>query len=73
MSETRESGFQQAIETVERLPPEDQALLIDIVKRRLIDERRNQLAAEIAESRAEFEQGEVTRGTAEELMKDLAE
>jgi hypothetical protein len=73
MSEVQTSGLQQAIETVESLPPEDQELLIAIVKGHLIDERRNQLAAEIAESRADFEQGEVTRGTADELMKDLVE
>ena len=73
MSEVQTSGLQQAIETVESLAPEDQELLIGIVKRHLIDQRRDQLATEIADSRAAYQRGEITRGSAEDLMKELAE
>jgi hypothetical protein len=73
MSEVQTSGLQQAIDAVESLPPEDQELLIDIVKRHLIDQRRDQLAIEIDESRAAYQRGEVTRGSAEDLMRELAE
>ena len=73
MSGVQTSGLQQAIETVESLPPEDQELLIDIDKRHLIDQRRDQLATEIAESHAACQRGEVRRGSAEDLMKELAE
>jgi len=69
----RSSSFQQAIETVEQLPPEEQAMLVEIVRQRLIEERRTELAAEIAESRAAYEHGDVTRGTANDLLKELAE
>ncbi|HXI25919.1 MAG TPA: hypothetical protein VNG71_18830 [Pyrinomonadaceae bacterium] len=73
MSEVQTSGLQQAIETVESLSPEDQELLIDIVKRHLIDQSRDQMATEIADSRAAYQRGEVTRGSAEDLIKELAE
>jgi hypothetical protein len=73
MSKVQTSGLQQAIDAVESLPPEDQELLIDIVKRHLIDQRRDQLATEIDESRDAYHRGEVTRGSAEDLMRELAE
>jgi hypothetical protein len=73
MSEIQGSGFQEAIEAVERLPVEDQIALIEIIRRHMIDERRDQLAGDIAEGRAAYQQGEATRGTARDLMKELAE
>ena len=71
MPEIQNSGFQEAIEVVERLPIEDQIVLIEIIRRHMIDERRNQLASDIAEARAAFQQGDVTRGTPQDLMKEL--
>lgn len=73
MAEINSSSFQQAIESVEQLPVEDQIMLIEIIRRHLIDQRRNQLSDEIAQSRADYQQGEVSRGTVEDLMKDLTE
>lgn len=66
------SHFQQVIEAVETLPLDDQALLIDIVQQRLVQERRRQLAAEIRESRAAYLQGDVQRGTVDDLLKETA-
>jgi hypothetical protein len=67
------SRFQEAIETVEALPPDDQTLLIDIVRRRLIELRRAELAADVKEARSAYERGDVRRGTVTELMEELAE
>ena len=67
------SRFQEVIETVESLPPDDQALLIEIIRQRLIQHRRAELAAEIAEARRAYQQGKVSRGTVADLMKELAE
>jgi hypothetical protein len=66
-------SFQQAIETVEQLSSEEQAMLIEIVRQHLIEERRTELSAEIAESRAAHERGDVSRGTANDLIRELAE
>ena len=60
--------FQQVIETVETLPPDDQLLLIGIIQQRLIQHRRAELAAEVAEGHETYH-----RGTVDDLMKDLAE
>jgi len=67
------SRFQEAIETVEALPPDDQTLLIEIIRRRLIQQRRAELAADIAGARAAYQRGEVRRGTVADLMKELVE
>jgi len=65
--------FQEVIEVIEELPPDDQALLIEIIHRRLIQHRRAELAAEIAEARDAYRQGNVHRGTVADLMEEIAE
>ena len=67
------SQLQEAIDAVEALPADDQALLIDIIRQRLIQQRRAELAAEVAEARAAYQRGEVHRGTVAELMEELTE
>ncbi|MGB3217747.1 MAG: hypothetical protein WBD79_10115 [Anaerolineae bacterium] len=67
------SVFQKAIEGVERLPVDDQLLLVDIVKRRLIQHRRAELTTVIAEAREAYRVGNVHRGTPEDLLKELEE
>lgn len=69
----RSSRFQDVIETVEVLPPDDQALLVEIIRQRLIQYRRRELAAEIAEAREAYRRGEVHRGTVADLMEELSE
>jgi hypothetical protein len=66
------SRFQEVIEIVEALPPDDQWLLIEIVRQRLIQHRRTELAADIAEARRAYRQGKVRRGTVAELIEELA-
>ena len=65
--------FQEVIEVIEELPPDDQVLLIEIIRRRLIPHRRAELTAEIAEARNAYRQGNVHRGTVADLMEEIAE
>lgn len=64
--------FQEVIETVEALPFGDQAMLVEIIRQRLIQQRRAELAADIAEARNAYQCGEVRRGTVADLMEELA-
>jgi hypothetical protein len=74
MSQTLSSSrFQEVIETVEALPPDDQIILIEIIRQRLIEHRRAQLASDVAESRAVYQSGDVRRGSVADLMEDLVE
>jgi hypothetical protein len=65
------SELQRVIDTVESLPVDDQMLLIDIIRQRLIQHQRADLAAQVAEARQAYQAGEVRRGTVEDLLRDL--
>lgn len=65
------STFQKLIEAIEDLSLEDREILIDIIQNRLKQERREQLFQEIAEAERDYAQGNVRRGSAAELFKEL--
>jgi hypothetical protein len=73
MSDRQTVTFQEALEIVESLPEDQQIDLINIVRRRHIERRRELLAKSIKEARAEYARGEVKCGTVEDLLKDLNE
>jgi len=64
-------SFQELIEAIEALPVDDQELLIEIIHKRLIQQRRARLLDEISEALSAYERGEVRRGTVEDLMRTL--
>ncbi len=70
---TQTSYFQDVIETVEKLPPDDQMLLVEIIRQRLIEIRRKDLVAEVAEARQYYRVGDVQRGAVEKLIRELDE
>ena len=71
--ETRSSYFQEVLETVESLPLDEQAMLVEIIQRRVRQHRREQLVKEIAEAREAYQLGDVGRGTVNGLMLELSE
>jgi hypothetical protein len=64
--------FQKALEIVESLPEEQRESIVDIVKRRLIEERRGRLAQSIKEAREEYKRGKIRKGTVDDLMNELS-
>ena len=73
MSNSQTVTFQDALDVVESLPEHQQEDLIDIIRRRIIEHRRDLLAENIKKARQEFARGEVKRGSVDDLMKELAE
>ena len=73
MSSQQAVTFQEALEAVESLPEYQQEDLINIIQRRRIERRRELLAENIKEARAEYARGEVNRGTVDDLIKELTE
>jgi hypothetical protein len=65
------SAFQQAIETVEALPLEDQAVLVDIIQQRLKQQRREELLQRVAETEQDYAAGNIRRGSVADLMAEL--
>jgi hypothetical protein len=68
---TESSHFQQVIETVESLPPDEQLLLIDIIRQRLIEQRRADIANAAESTLKAVREGRARFGTLEDLKRDL--
>ncbi|KAF3885919.1 MULTISPECIES: hypothetical protein [Nostocales] len=68
---TQASKFEQVLESVETLSIEEQEALIDLVQRRLAEQRRSEIAANIAQAQAEYQAGKVFRGTVEQIIAEL--
>ena len=69
----RLSRFGAVVEAVETLPLEEQEMLVDLMRYRLIEQRREEIAANIARTREEYRQGQVRRGTVDDLMAELSD
>lgn len=67
------STFQEVLELVERLPEEQQQDLVDIIRNRQIERRREALAASIEQARGELARGEVRRGSVDDLLSEFGE
>ena len=65
--------FDEVLEIIESFPEEQKESIIEIVKRRLIEERRERLAQTVHEAREEYARGEVRRGTVDDLMREIAQ
>jgi len=73
MSTRQTMTFQEALEIIEALPEGQQDDLVDIIRRRRIERKRELLAEGIQQARAEYSRGETRRGSADDLLKELAE
>ena len=64
--------FDEALEIIESFSQDQRESIVEIVKRRLTEERREQLAQTIKEAREEYARGEVRRGTVDDLIREIA-
>jgi len=63
--------FADALASVETLSVEDQAALVEVVNKRIAASRRQEMAREIAKARVDYRRGNVKRGSASDLMREL--
>ncbi len=63
--------FGEVLEAIDKLSLEEQETLADVLHRRIIEQRREELAREIQEARAEFQAGQCHPVTPEELTKEI--
>ena len=71
MEKMQVSQLQQALEAVESLPPDDQETLIDLVRHRLIERRRAEIAQNADETLQAVRDGLAEYGSVEDLKRDL--
>jgi hypothetical protein len=63
--------FGEVLEAVDALPLEEQQELMEVVQRRIIEHRRQELAGEIAEAQAEYDSGHCEIKSPDELMREI--
>ena len=65
------SKFQQAIEAVEALSSDEQAMLLEILQKRLVQQRREQLLQKVIEAKQDYAQENVKRGSVGDFLAEL--
>ena len=68
----KSATFNDVLEVVESLPEDQRESLLEIVKNRLIEERRDRLALSIKKAKKEYVKGQIRRGTVEDLMREVS-
>ncbi|WP_045213729.1 hypothetical protein [Desulfonatronovibrio magnus] len=63
--------FENILEEVSKLPLEDQDMFREILSKRIMERRRNQLFDEIREAREEYNAGECHPVSVDDLMNEI--
>lgn len=71
MSKQHKVTFQDALDVIESLPANQQENLIDIVRHRLTERRRDLIAKNIRKAKEEHRRGAIKKGSIDDLMRDL--
>ena len=70
---TKPATFDQALDAVEELAPEQQADLIELVRRRLAERERERVIAQVRESQSEHARGDSKVVSVHELMREITQ
>jgi hypothetical protein len=68
---TQTSQFQQAIDVVKALSLEEQQLLLELLVKRLQQQRRGQILKEVQAVRREVAEGNIQYGSVKEFLSEL--
>jgi len=66
-----DSNINKVIEEFSHLPLEDKEYVAEIIRKQLIEVKRERLAERAEEARMNLEQGAVKTGTVKDLMEEL--
>jgi len=64
-------SVQQALDVIEQMPLEDQMTVIEVLQRRLLEQRRSEIARYATTTLQAVREGHARFGTVEELKRDL--
>ena len=65
------SNLNDFLESVSKLPLDDQLMISEIIHKRVIEEKRKKLATSIKESKEEYKSNKTKRGSIEDFLKDI--
>jgi hypothetical protein len=63
--------FDEVLEAIERLPAEDQADLLEVVRRRLAERGRRRVIEDVVEARNQFSNGAAKPASVDEIMRKI--
>ena len=63
--------FDEVLDAVELLPDQQQADLVEVVRKRLAERGRQQIVADACEARAEFAAGKTRATSIDDLMREI--
>ncbi|MBU2585440.1 MAG: hypothetical protein KKH32_08915 [Bacteroidetes bacterium] len=61
----------EILETVSKLKLDDQSMLSEIIRNRVIEAKRDELVKAVRESRAEYSKGLTGHGSVKDFLKEL--
>ena len=67
----QKTPFDKILEAIERLSLDEQEDLINIARNRQIEQRREEIATNIANATIEYQQDNVFRGAADDIIAEL--
>lgn len=67
----RAPNFSDLVDAVDNLSREEKETFLEVLQRRLAEERRQEIAGEIDAARREFHQGECRPVAVDDLMKEI--
>ncbi len=63
--------FDQVLDAIEHLPADQQADLVNLVRRRLAERRRQQIIADAADAQAQFAAGRTKAMSIDDVMREI--
>ena len=67
----QKTNFDQILEMIDLLSLEEQEDLINIARNRQVEKRREEIAINITNSRLEYQEDRVFRGTVDDIISEL--
>ena len=64
-------SFDNMLDNVSKLPADEQLMLAEIIKKRIIEQRRKELVASVKESMIEYNSGKAKTGAVDDLLREL--
>jgi len=65
------SSINDFLESLSKLPLDDQLMISEIINKRVIEEKRKELAASVKESKAEYLAKKTKKGSVKDFINDI--
>lgn len=63
--------FEEVLEAADRLSLEEQEAVMDIIRKRVIDERRKEIVDHVHEARKEYQEGRCRETSPDQVLKEI--